>query len=229
MTVVTCYTAMGTFSQQAKYLALIRLWKRAWSQAGFNAVAIDALHRPHRHPLRHALKDSFDRSPTVNDREYEWHCYCRWLILSEFAAGFEGPVLMVDGDVFPNPKSKNHDFWQTPAAFRLFPFQVLDSEGNPCAVLANSEGVEGWIRTMIDTAPEVRITYNGRPHTSDMILAQSAFPRHPSPVCENWKPDSTMPLVHVGTDTALKHGFDAWSKHAFFDKFIGTFRKPART
>ena len=226
---MTCYTAMGSPAQQVKYVGLIRLWKKAWAQAGFNAVAIDAFQSPYRHPARHGLRASFDRSPTVNDREYEWHCYRRWLHLSEFAAGFEGPVLMVDGDVFPNPKSKNHQFWSTPAAFRLFPFQVLDVHGNPCAVLADHEGVEGWIQTMIDTAPTVRIEERGQPHTSDMILAQAAYPRHPEPVCENWRPDSVLPLVHVGSDTAMKYGFDAWSKTAFFDKFIGTFRKPART
>lgn len=220
---------MGTFAQQAKYLALIRLWKKAWSQAGFNAVAIDALQSPYRHPARHELRASFDKSPTVNDREYEWHCYRRWLHLSEFAAGFEGPVLMIDGDVFPNPTSKSHQFWSTPAAFQLFPFQVLDIGGNPCAVMANHEGVEGWIRTMIETAPTVQITYNGKPHTSDMILAQAAYPRHPEPVCVDWKPGTVRPLVHVSTEVALANGFNASTKPAFFDKFIGTFRKPART
>ncbi len=227
MTVITCHTPMGTYAQMQKYLDLLKLWRRAWSEAGFTPVVLDGSKRQAGASEESRLRAAFDRSETVNHRDYEWHCYRRWLLLKDYAANFATPLLMVDGDVFPNPSQKKHPFFWNPAAEWSGRFHVLDAGGNPCAVLANHGATYDWILLLRERIPTLRIDYKGKPHVSDMIVAQHAYFPPANPLCAAWEDRRDLPLIHVSTDSVIKEGFRAEDKSAFVSSRIGTFKRPA--
>lgn len=209
---------MGTPAQSDKYRKLLALWRQKWAQAGFNPTVLDASQC--RVPLsaERALRAEFDRTPTANHRDYEWHCYRRWLVIKEFAKSFATPILMIDGDVFPNPALRGHPFFKQPATGWSGGFEILDVSGNPCAVMATADAVSDWVRVLLDRMTACVIDYNGTPHTSDMIVAQQSLPKPVRGLCAAWEDRQDLPMAHISTDSAIAAGFSADRKAEFIRK-----------
>jgi len=94
MKIFTFYNQIDGFIAENE-TALIELWKKSWSQHGYEPVVIsdtEAMKNP-----RFAEFDAhMSTLPTINGYKYEGACYKRWLAMEVVA---EGPCLMSDYDV----------------------------------------------------------------------------------------------------------------------------------
>lgn len=220
---------MGTYEDQRKYQRLLAFWRRAWGEAGFTARVEDASRGVVSRSLERQMRSAFDQMPTVNHRDYEWHCFRRWLVLYDLSAMYQGPLLVVDGDTFPRPEHARHPFFQRPASVWTGGFDILDAYNNPSAVLTGLVGLRSWIDTLIGEIPHHRTHVNGQPHCSDMIIAQATRPLPAAPLCANWGDRRTdLPMVHIGTDSIIAEGFKASQKAEFVANKLGTIKRPAK-
>lgn len=136
---------------------MLEIWRRKWSEAGFNPVVLDRSHAM-RHPKYVELNRRVGQLPTINGIDYERACYIRWLAFDLMGGG-----LMVDWDVHPRGLTEaDLDLEED--------VHLYSSDGAPCMVTASKRGAKGIIQMFFEEAPITEVA--GRRHTSDMFFFQ---------------------------------------------------------
>lgn len=121
--------------------ALIELWKKAWTEAGWNPVVLGPTDAA-KHPLFTEAQAKWRSFPCQNPRGYEMACFNRWLAMSAVGGGW-----MADYDLFPlNPDWKQTD--------RLTFFSGNDTDPLiPCLVYAPKDDYDDVIREFMAAQP----------------------------------------------------------------------------
>ncbi len=173
-------------------------WERSWSRHGW-ATEVLTPTEARLHPAFQAYQKAIRSYPTVNEPRYEEACWMRWLAYSVFAVS-AGPVLATDYDVI-NRALREGDI---PADRLLALHQVPVA-----ACVGTRRGFDWFIMQALERAEQGIIRVGGRMHVSDMTLAMALAPAWEFELaCEEWWPDSQMPLVHVSAAAVDRHGTD---------------------
>lgn len=147
---------------------LITRWLWDWNGIGHAAHVLNEYHA-RKHPLFDAMKAKARELPTVNPAGYEESCYMRWLALGMVES--RSPVLMLDYDVFPNPRKL---LMMPKCGHGLV---VLGKSRCPCAVAGKPSAFTAQAERFLGYVPDERDREGGRPHVSDQeILAKRDAP-----------------------------------------------------
>lgn len=152
--VFTYHEVMPSHADQTPLLAL---WAEGWRKRGWEPVVLDNSHA-RQHPKYNEHYQRFYDYPTVNPKPYEMACYLRWLAFEAVGGGY-----MTDADVM------NYNF-HVPQEVGVP--TIHDPHGVPCMVSASAKHAHE-IADFLFNSTHVG-DYNGRPHTSDMIILQTS-------------------------------------------------------
>lgn len=168
---------------------LLMLWRKNWHAMGFNPVVLKERHAQE-HTRFAEIDDRVRKFPTVNDPEYERHCYLRYLAMAHVGGG-----VMVDNDVFcygeyPFPPNMNTTR------------KLVSLQGHiPSCVYGARGAYEAIIKEIYLYQVSIAdVSEAGIPHVSDMyiFLRNKAMPYRSESIVKNfgdegWK---EAPLVH---------------------------------
>jgi hypothetical protein len=153
-------------SREYKQDQLIEICKKSWEKNGWELVILD-----HSTSIKHAFykeySDIVNKFPSVNPTPYDYHCYMRWLAMSQIGGG-----LMIDYDVINiNFQNKNNSILTNTKNLSILQGHV------PCVVYGSSkqylEVSEKFCKLVDDSTCYIKI--NDKPHTSDMIMLANGF------------------------------------------------------
>lgn len=155
-------------------LALIDVWRRSWTKAGWLPVVLNESHAQ-RHPRFHYYRDKFWALPTVNNHEYEVACFMRWVAMAHLGGG-----LLTDYDVI------NYGFGPRPPDSQRLTV-IASNAGTMCpgCVLGTGAHFQRMADIFSEWVPDARDVDNyqsaGRPHCSDMTILDRVFNSDPKP------------------------------------------------
>lgn len=165
MKIYTYYADCPTHDQVAE-LRLISLWRRVWTEAGWEPFVLSEWHA-RKSPFFDEYLAAVMRLPSVNSREYETACYMRWMALATVGGGY-----MADYDVFP---AKRNDPSGLPemTGVMLNRLQIFQNRNVcPSFVFAMQSVAEQLTRLFVAEKPPGYRDHNGRPHYSDMYALE---------------------------------------------------------
>lgn len=95
----TIYTYFESIPQldPKNEIALIRLWQSNWEANGWKAEVLNEYHAKS-HPFYSVFRDAVRKLPSVNPGDYDYHCFMRWLALSNQCDAITAQVCMSDYD-----------------------------------------------------------------------------------------------------------------------------------
>jgi len=144
-------------------LALLAVWKKAWTTRGWNPVVL-TLRDAAGHPRFEDFQAAIERLPFVGDRRDKEDCFNRWLALEMAGGG-----LLVDMDVVPASF--------TPADAAGDAMLLSDcTTGSINAAVLRAGAVEKFVAAIekYDARPED--TFGKRPHVSDLTVWSATMP-----------------------------------------------------
>jgi len=142
---------------------MISHWKRSWAKRGWNPKVLTQADA-RRHPMFQPITERLKQLPTVNSSAYELACYHRWLAVAVMGGGF-----MSDYDVVNfgfEPREPQSDL-------TIYESHFSRDEVTPSCVSGTAYGFMSAVTAFAACDPKhVTSDYNGKPHTSDMIVLQ---------------------------------------------------------
>lgn len=132
---------------------LFELWKRAWADAGWQPEMLNE-QDARKHRLYEQAQRAWAEYPTINHREYERHCYNRYLAMHTRGGGW-----MCDYDVFP----LTGDIAASGEDVEFFSKGIQDPNV-PCLIHGTEQGFEKLVYHLINHKPPP-----GTRHWSDML------------------------------------------------------------
>ncbi len=146
-------------------VALLDLWYKNWSSKGWKCFVLDERYAA-KHPLYKSFKQKAKTFPTVNNKQYEYHCFVRWLAFSMCCK--DGSEFICDYDLMNygfEPPSKNND-------------KIVFYYDAPCLTLGNREQIDNLCKLFMQYEIEKNDLHNGLPHVSDMTVLRKLFVSH---------------------------------------------------
>lgn len=129
--------AYDNVSQQ---LADLELWKKSWSEAGWNPVVLN-LDDAKRHSSFETLEAMFDSSE-YHVNEYNRMCFYRWLAMSASGGGW-----MSDFDTYPLYSKPGKDGWNLPNDGRF----TCHERHVPCLISGSKEEWDRMVDLLISS------------------------------------------------------------------------------
>jgi hypothetical protein len=158
MTILTYHHNIGNHSNQI----LLRLFAHVWGRMGHDVVILNWSHVLE-HPKFGDFNSRIKSFPSVNHREFEDHCYLRWLAVSQFTAEHpDKKFIFADYDVMPT------DCWEG------FPtctgFTCFDKWGGPGFIAGRHKNFERVINILLSYSIAGFVE-----HVSDMTILHKKF------------------------------------------------------
>ncbi len=195
-TVYTYYTPIECRGIDTQ-VQMLQHWSSSWAKRGWETVVL-GLEDAKAHPFFDEYAEAVQRLPTINPKDYEMACYHRWLAVAHRGGGF-----MADYDVV------NYSFEARSPQARLTVYeQNYETEAVTPSVVGGSAA--GFYDMCLYFATcnidDVMGEFEGRPHTSDMIVLQKIphrFAYQVIPLCKQYGSPGweDAPLVHFSHET----------------------------
>lgn len=226
MKVFTYYQPIDGLWSHESQLALIDVWRRSWSKAGWEPIVLSE-DDVRQHPRYHFFKEHFWSKPAIYGNDYAGACFMRY-----FAASIHGGGMLTDFDVI------NHSFpprKPTPERMTIFADGEHIFAGAFLAsaqhYLDMAEIFAAWVPDEHDTKHTTRVfdippLLEGQANCDDLGLLVRMFETKTYtkppwlehlPGCSLWdSPDcATAPLVHYGYKMRET---GHWPKHEWIEK-----------
>jgi hypothetical protein len=145
---------------------LIKICAKSWKQNGWEFIVLN-YEKAKEHKFYLTYSEIIKKLPSINPHSYDYHCYMRWLAMSQIGGG-----LMIDYDVV-NTNFKYEDSMLLIDNKKLTVLQ----DHVPCAVYGSSEQYLAICQKFCELIynPKCIIEINNQPHTSDMIMIAIEF------------------------------------------------------
>jgi hypothetical protein len=137
---------------------LLDLCKISWERNGWEFVVLNQS-SAEINPFFKEYDEVINGLPTVNLKRYEYSCFMRWLAIAQIGGG-----LMIDYDVI-NLGFKNQELESD--KINVYQNHV------PCVVYGTSKQYLLTCKRFCELKEECIQKYEGRPHTSDMLMIAS--------------------------------------------------------
>lgn len=164
-TVYTYYEPIDVIdnNEGSQYLQndLIDICRESWQLNGWELKVL-SYNDAKQHPFYTEYSSTINKLPSFNPAAYEYHCFMRWLAMSQVGGG-----LMIDYDVM-NLSLKSNDLFLQHDTLSIFQKHV------PCVVYGTASQ---YLETCQAFCKPVDFEYliEGRPHISDMIMIAYRF------------------------------------------------------
>lgn len=170
------------------------LWLYAFYAQGFLPVILNLTSTEERANFN-KTRTEFPIFPTVNADEYELSCFLRWVALAE-----QGGGLFMDYDLLPMTIPRSAPMREL-IACTWRDLTMYETQA-PMVTHGSAPEIERWVEYMRTFKIKETDRINGRPHISDMIIAQHAITQNEKNFC--LKP--ALPFFHCSH----------WARHAMF-------------
>lgn len=162
----TAYTYYAAISQidESEQQQQIELCRQSWQHHGWELVVLNSQHAE-QHPWFELYSIAMQSLPTVNPREYDYHCFLRWLAMVIVGGG-----LLIDYDVMNMGVTDL-------AYFQQYPQLTIYQRHVPSVVYGTAEQYLAACRKFFLFAvnrAHIEI-YQNQPHVSDMLMLQRGF------------------------------------------------------
>jgi hypothetical protein len=163
--VYTYYEPIGMNRDYAEE-DLIKICAKSWKQNGWKLIVLN-YEKAKEHPFYFTYSEIIKKLPSINPHSYDYHCYMRWLAMSQIGGG-----LMIDYDVV-NTSFKYEDSILLIKNKKL----TILQDHVPCAVYGSSKQYLAMCQKFCKLIynPKCIIEINNQPHTSDMIMIAMGF------------------------------------------------------
>ncbi len=140
---------------------LIEICKKSWKKYGWDLVVLSEKDAEN-HPFYEEYKQAISSLPSANPPPYEYHCFMRWLAVSNNGGG-----VMIDYDVI-NLGLEDFEFFDFS--------QLTIYQGHvPCVVSGQAEHYLEIAKKFLEIKEDKKCYcfFKNKPHTSDMLMLAS--------------------------------------------------------
>jgi hypothetical protein len=173
---------------------LIKICAKSWEKNGWKLVVLN-YEIAKSHYFYSAYSEIVKQLPSVNPKSYDYHCYMRWLAMSNIGGG-----IMIDYDVVNLSLTDDSIFQQK---------IITGFQGHvPCVVSGTAEQYLEVCKTFCQLRDNKKCLSNSyhKLHTSDMMMIAMGFKEEQFNKI-NYVADypKIAPLVHCPQDVCIKN------------------------